>query len=356
MKRILTVLILLSCISTLSVFAQSTEETQQAILQDLLKRQQQAQPQPPANAAPNPTTPASPSLNPAPPTTSAPTPATTTVTTTQTTATTGDTPMLPATDVGAGARDEAFAAMAQSELPMTPDQIHTLRKLYDQTQRAAAQYPGVPPKPTSSSIAVNLAPGATPPVIRLLSGFVTSLVFVDSTGAPWPIKAYDLGDPTAFDIKWDKTSNTLLVQSITQYKAANLAIQLDGLDTPIMVTLLPGQMSVDYRVDLHVPALGPLAFPIQSGLPGVQSPWLLNVLSGIPPDGSKQLTVTPNNFADVWLLNNKFYVRTRATVLSPSWISTISSSDGTHAYQMPVTPVIIVSQNGKPINLSVEGY
>jgi intracellular multiplication protein IcmK len=340
MKRILAALILLSCISTINVFAQTSDATQQAILQNVLRQQQQQQANPPAQNQ----TPAIPVTPPAP----TPTPAPATAI--------GEGAMIPANDVGADTRDEAFAGMAQSELPMTPDQIRTLRKLYDQTQRAAAQFPGVPPKPTSSSIAVNLSPGATPPVIRLLSGFVTSLVFVDATGAPWPIKAYDLGDPTAFDIKWDKTSNTLLVQSITQYKAANLAVQLSGLDTPIMVTLLPGQMAVDYRVDLHVPALGPLAFPIQSGLPGTESPLLLNVLSGIPPSGSKQLSVSPNGYADVWLLNNKFYVRTRATVLSPSWISTISSSDGTHAYQMPVTPIMIVSQNGKPINLSVEGY
>ena len=107
-------------------------------------------------------------------------------------------------DVGENIGDEAFATMTQSQLPMTPNQIRTLRKLFDETQRAAAEYPGVPPRPTSSSIVVNLAPGATPPVIRLLSGFVTSLVFVDATGAPWPIKAIDIGDPQAFDFQWDK--------------------------------------------------------------------------------------------------------------------------------------------------------
>lgn len=259
-------------------------------------------------------------------------------------------------DTGADVRDESFAAMTQSQLPMTPNQIRTLRKLFDETQRAVAEYPGVPPKPTSSSIVVNLAPGATPPIIRLLSGFVTSLVFVDATGAPWPIKAYDLGDPTGFDIQWDKKSNTLLVQSITQYKSANLAVLLDGLNTPVMITLMPGQAAVDYRVDLHVPGLGPNAFPLTDGLPGTESPILLNVLSGIPPDGSKTLNTIPQGYADVWLLDGNIYVRTRANILSPAWISTMSSSDGTHAYKMPLTPLMLVSLNGKPINLAVEGY
>ena len=203
---------------------------------------------------------------------------------------------------------------------------------------------------------VSLAPGATPPVVRLMAGFVTSLVFLDRTGAPWPIRAYDLGDPNAFNIQWDQKGNTLLVQSITQYKAANLAVQLVGLNTPVRVTLLPGQSAVDYRVDLHVPGYGPYAVPIQNGMPAAASPLLLNILSGIPPVGSTALQVTPEGYADVWLWHGQLYVRTRATILSPAWVSVMSSSDGTHAYKMALTPLIIASQNGKPINLTIEGY
>lgn len=262
----------------------------------------------------------------------------------------------PPVDTGADLRDEAFATMTQTQLPMTPAQIRTLRKLFDRTQRAVAEYPGTPPKPTSSSVAVNLSPGATPPVIRLQAGFITSLVFVDSTGAPWPIDAISIGDPQAFNVEWDKKSNTLLVQAIAQYKVANLAVLLEGLNTPVMLTLIPGQAAVDYRVDLHVPGLGPNAYPALNGLPGAASPLLLNVLSGVPPAGSKCLEVVPSGYADAWLLSGRLYVRTRATMLSPAWISTMSSSDGTHAYLMPLTPLMMVSLNGKPINLSIQGY
>lgn len=266
---------------------------------------------------------------------------------------------VTAVDTGSDVGEEAFAAMTQSQLPLTPPQIRTLHKLFDETQRAVGEYPGVPPKPTSSSLVVNLSPGATPPVIRLLNGYVTSLVFVDSTGAPWPVRSVDNGDPKDFNITWDqKDSNTstLLVQAITQYKAANLAVQLEGLNTPVMLTLLPGQAAVDYRVDLHVPGIGPLALPIQNGLPPSASPALLNVLSGIPPQGSRQLRVSPGGYAEVWILGSNLYIRSRATVLSPAWIATMSSSDGTHAYKMPVAPMIIVSLNGKPVNLSLQGY
>jgi intracellular multiplication protein IcmK len=262
---------------------------------------------------------------------------------------------LPVADVGANLSDEAFANMTKSALPLSPAQIRTLHLLFDANQRAIAEYPGTPPRPTSTSVAVNLAPGATPPVIRLTSGFVTSMVFLDSTGAPWPIKAYDMGDPKSFNVQWDKESNTLLIQAITQYKVGNLAVILQGLNTPVMITLIPGQQAVDYRVDLRVPGLGPNAIPTQVGLPGVGSPYLLNVLDGIPPPGSKQLNVTGGD-ADIWLLNNRIYVRTRLTILSPGWISTLSSADGTHAYEMMPAPLVLASYHGKVVKLRIEGY
>ncbi|MGB6976520.1 MAG: DotH/IcmK family type IV secretion protein [Gammaproteobacteria bacterium] len=262
---------------------------------------------------------------------------------------------LPVADVGSNLSDEAFANIAKSALPLSPGQIRTLHLLFDANQRAAAEYPGTPPKPTSTSVIVNLSPGATPPVIRLTSGFITSMVFLDSTGAPWPIKAYSIGDSKAFNVVWDKESNTLLVQAITQYKVGNLAVILQGLNTPVMITLIPGQQAVDYRVDLRIPGLGPNAIPTQIGLPGVGSPYLLNVLDGIPPPGSKQLNVTGGD-ADIWLLNNRIYVRTRLTILSPGWVSTLSSADGTHAYEMVPAPLILASYHGKVVKLTIEGY
>lgn len=250
--------------------------------------------------------------------------------------------------------DEAFATTVRNMMPLTPEQIRTLRGLFDQSQRAASEAPSVPPKPTSASVIVNLSPGATPPVIRLSAGFITSLVFLDSTGAPWPIAAYDLGDPNSFNIQWDKQGNTLLVQALRRYLSGNLAIMLKGLDTPVMLTLLPGQNAVDYRVDLRVPGLGPNANPTIDGLPATESPELLNVLNGIPPEKSQSLHITGGD-CQGWLLNGHLFLRTRLTLLSPGWISTMSSADGTHAYELQVTPVILVSQRGKLIKLMIEG-
>lgn len=256
---------------------------------------------------------------------------------------------------GTGLRAQAFGKVLTNTLPLSPAQIRMLRNMYDATQKAASSYPGVPPRPTASSLVVNLSPGATPPVVRLGAGFITSLVFVDSTGAPWPIDSYSLGNPTAFNIQWDKKSNILLVQAITAHRIGNLAVLLKGLNTPVMLDLNPGQAALDVRVDLRIPGLGPHAKPTVHTLPGTESPALLALLDGIPPPGAQSLKSSVcENCA--WLVDNKLYLRTRFVVLSPAWISTLSSADGTHVYEMQPTPLVLATYNGKTIKMRIEGF
>ncbi len=253
-------------------------------------------------------------------------------------------------------REQAFEDMTRTSLPMTPDQIRTLKSMFDQSQKAAAEHPGTPPKPTSNSQIVDLSPGATPPIIRLQAGFVTSIVFLDATGAPWPIAAYDIGDPRSFNVQWDQKGNTMMVQAISAYKTGNLAVILRDLNTPIMLTLLPGQKAVDYRVDLRMPGVGPNSVTTVTHLPGKESPVLLDVLNGVPPQGSTTLKISGCSKCSGWLYNGEIYFRTTLTVLSPGWIATLSSADGMHAYQLPSTPVILVSDKGKMNTLTVEGF
>ncbi len=262
----------------------------------------------------------------------------------------------PASSAKAELYDQAFAGVVNQMLPMSPEQIAKLKEVFSETQMAAATPPGIPPKPTSTSLLISLAPQASPPVIRLGAGYITSLVFVDSTGQPWPIASYSIGDPSAFNIQWDRKGNTLLVQSMTFYKRSNLAVILRDLNTPIMITLLSGQDAVDYRVDLRVPGVGPNAIFMQNGIPEAANPILLDVLNGIQPKSSKELKVRGGD-CQAWLLKDKLYLRTSLNLLSPGWQSVMSSIDGTHAYQLQPSPLILASQNGrdKILKLTLEG-
>lgn len=250
----------------------------------------------------------------------------------------------------------AFAGVEEQLFPLNPKEILEIKQMYKTHEMAKESPVGTPPKPTASSQVVNLSPGSTPPAIRLAQGFVSSLVFLDTSGAPWPIVAYDLGDPGAFNIQWDKTGNTLMIQAHKLYTYGNLAVRLKGLNTPVMLTLIPGQKAVDYRVDLRVQGYGPNAknMPLEVGLPPQANDLLLNVLDGVPPPGSHRLKVSGGD-ARAWLFSEKMYVRTNLTILSPGWISSMTSADGTHAYEMQKSPVLLVSWHGKVMQLKVEG-
>ncbi|CAM2761995.1 DotH/IcmK family type IV secretion protein [Legionella anisa] len=252
--------------------------------------------------------------------------------------------------------NKAFKDMTRNIYPLSTEQIVHLRQISETMEYAKASPAGTPPKPTATSQFVNLSPGSTPPVIRLAQGFVSSLVFLDSSGAPWPIAAYDLGDPNSFNIQWDKTSNTIMIQAMKLYNYGNLAVRLRGLNTPVMLTLIPGQKAVDYRVDLRVQGFGPNAktMPLETGIPPSASELLLHVLDGVPPPGSKRLSITGGD-ARAWLANDRMYVRTNLTILSPGWLASMTSADGTHAYEMQKSPVLLVSWHGKVMQLKVEG-
>ncbi len=275
--------------------------------------------------------------------------------------TTAANPVIPA---GMVSEDDinkaAFEAMAKNTLPMSHDQIQRLRQLFNQTQFAASSLPGIPPRPVISSLSVNLAPGSTPPAVRLQQGMVSVLGFIDSSGAPWPIESYDIGNPSAFNIQWNKSDNTMLIQPMTLYTYGNLAVKLQGLSTPIILMLFPGQKVFDSRLDLHISGMGPNARPMTmgSGLPNSADPDLLGILDGVPPSGSITLRVTGAE-CQAWASGERLFVRTRLTILSPGWTATMSSADGMHAYEIPKpsvqAPVLLASANGKIIQLKIEG-
>ena len=256
---------------------------------------------------------------------------------------------------GQSLEEQAFAQTVKTLIPLTPQQIKILKKLYVQSRKAAAETPGTPPRPTSTALSVSLAPSATPPVIRLSRGFISSITLLDSTGQPWPIQSFDVGDPKSFNVQWggEPHSNVLLVQAITAYQTGNIAVMLKGLNTPIMISLMPGQQAVDYRTDLRIQGLGPDAKPQINGMPNSGSPDLLQVLNGIPPEESQRMIVDAPN-TQAWVQNNKLFLRTPLTVVSPSWIASMTSGDGTHVYEMKKTPVLLASQNGSIITVHVQ--
>lgn len=253
--------------------------------------------------------------------------------------------------------DPNFQLLLKEQFPMSPDQIKTFRDTLDIYQRAL-QNKAKNPAPVMSTRSVNLAPGSVPPPVRIATGYVSSILFIDETGAPWPIKAYDIGNSKAFDVVWDKVGNLLLIQGLEAYANTNIVVLLHNLETPVILNLVNDQQKVDYRMDLRIPGMGPKAnVPIitNSSIPDSDE-MLMGLLDGIPPDMAKPLAVKGAS-AQAWLLDDReLLIRTRLTILSPAYTSSMRSPDGMKVYRLPKTPLIMASKDGNTYQLSINGY
>lgn len=251
-------------------------------------------------------------------------------------------------------QDPSFQNMTTKMFPMTPDQIAALRQVYESTQSAISA-PPASPKPMLSSQTVPLSPGSVPPVIRLATGYVSSVLFLDETGMPWPITSYNMGDPKSFNVQWDQESNMLMIQGQGPYSTGNMAVTLEDLNTPMMFTLVSDQRVVDYRVDFRVQGRGPnAAGSLNANSAKTGSALLMNLLDGVAPQDARSLEVVGGT-AQAWVRGSTMFLRTPLTVLSPSWDATMSSADGTKVYQMNATPLVLVSDRGRSTTITIKG-
>jgi intracellular multiplication protein IcmK len=267
-------------------------------------------------------------------------------------------PNSPTTPSGLSVSDDHmsgqdwFQDALRSVFPLSPEQIMRLRSRFEETRQAQAMPPdGVSPAPVATSIMVALSPGVTPPIVRTYQGFVSTLVFLDAKGVPWPISAYNLGNPNAFSINWDR-KNILMIQAKTAYTYGNLVVQLAELETPVVLTLVPNQRLVDYRLDVRVQGVSPQAsdmsmpYDKNDGHTDVVPQALITLLDGVPPEGVTRIT-TDMSHLEIWQLGKTLYLRSRLPLVSPSWTHHAVSGDGTHVYQLPITPMLLMAMDGQ---------
>jgi intracellular multiplication protein IcmK len=257
--------------------------------------------------------------------------------------------MLPDID------EAAFKQIQSNAAPLSPDQIRALRRIVDDAERAASMQPRFTPKPVSTAVTANLAPGRQPPVVRLWDSYVTSVLFIDAAGNPLPIVTADRMKGSFFIFEVEPGSNVLKLSPETTYATGNISVSLKGVSAPVVLTLISGQREVDYRVDVRVTGGNVSARLATQGASAAQlSQTMLEFLSGGIPEGARALS-TDSADVQAWAFNGHYYVRTALTLLSPAYTNPGKSSDGTSFYEIPPTPVLVVSAAGAPKHVNVEG-
>jgi intracellular multiplication protein IcmK len=248
--------------------------------------------------------------------------------------------------------------------PFTAPEIRELHSDFDETRRAKAAQP-VNTVPRISSIAVDLSPGGAPPMVRTARNEPSTVLFLDSTGAPWPLAAAPrLATGDYFDVVWLKDTASIVITALSSYEQTGIAVFLKGLPTPIMIKLSSGDPDssartrvVDYRLDLRIPGRGPAAkAPILgAGRIGMYDDVLQAFLDGVPPADARHVRIEgePPSHTQVWQLDGSMYLRTPLDIRS-AFEQTLSSADGMHVYKLDPTPLIAVSQGGQNLSLALD--
>lgn len=243
--------------------------------------------------------------------------------------------------------------------PLKPSEIRALKNQFEDVRRANA-YQQIKAVPKISSIAVDLSPGANLPVLRVLPGEMSTLVFVDSTGAPWPLAATPrISNPELFQAEWLTGTPSVVISALSTFQDGNLTVFLEGLATPVVVKLSTAEVDsphntvrvVDYRLDLRIPGRGPNAKPISQSTPKIElyNDVLQSVLDGVPPESAKKISIDGSpRYVNVWQIDNKLFVRTPYSIQT-AFEQSVSAADGTSVYQIPVTPFISLSENNKSV-------
>lgn len=248
-------------------------------------------------------------------------------------------------------RTEAFDAAITGMFPLSPDQIETLMKRYDTTQKSVTKPPYDAPKPEISVQNISLDPGIAPPVIKTAVGNVTTINMLDATGAPWPVQ--DVTWAGDFEIvEPEEGGHIIRITPMGHFARGNIVIRMLTLKTPLTMTLETSRDIVQYRVDARVPEYGPFAnAPLMQGAKSTLvagSPDLTSLLDGVMPGGMVKLDVAGvDGRTTAYTMNGTTYVRTPLTLLSPAWQSSVASADGMNVYALADAPVLLLSDGGE---------
>jgi len=253
-------------------------------------------------------------------------------------------------------RRKSFTRALNANYPLNPDEIRQLLEYSDEITQAR-ETPVYPmPNPESVFMTVSLDPGTKPLVVKTAVGNVTTLSMVDASGQPWPIR--DITWAGNFDIVQPESgSNMLRITPLSEFAQGNMSMRMLGLNPPIIFAFRADRENVHVRIDVQVPELGPngVAPIISSGPTAVAGDArLASVLEGVAPETAKSLKVSGvDGRTTAYTLNGKTYLRTPYTLLSPAWNSSVRSADGTNAYTISPTPVLLLSDKGKMLRATL---
>ncbi len=198
--------------------------------------------------------------------------------------------------------------------------------------------------------------------LRVSPSYVSTLIFVDAAGAPWPVAHRVLGDSSAVssEVLDDGNGNVVVVQNSQQarFRESSAMFMLRGAQAPITVRILGDDRVVDARLTVQVPSFGPLSGgrrDVGDGLTHRDS----RIMDMLGDPNQDYVTArfrlvahegTADGLARVEALrtdDGRVFVRGPMRLVSPSWTQQAVSETGMRIYEVPPVHQYIFAVEGE---------
>ncbi|MHD0644538.1 DotH/IcmK family type IV secretion protein [Pseudomonas aeruginosa] len=250
------------------------------------------------------------------------------------------------------------ADIVQKKLPYTPSEISDLKRQLLDAQEAQERSPYGPTDFRVRNITYN-PDGDKPLVVQTIGGYAAQLEFYDSTGAPWPI-AEDgvVGDKNSFS-KNVIGANKHIASFVANrdFSESNAAVVLEGLPASIPVILRGTRSTVDGRITVTIPKVGPKAEiqPVFKNEIDNVSPELVGLQGGNPPAGSRTMRVDGVPKSEAYFDGKFMYLKLPGRLLLPPPLKSSMTPSGQFLYVVNPSPIISVSVDGERMTGTIEG-
>ena len=272
------------------------------------------------------------------------------------------------------------SATAANMIPLTPDMIRDLGKRFGENKRAQEEAATEVAAPDSRRVNVSFVPGEAVGIVHTVKGYPTAIAFFDKTGEPWPILWDTNSNPAAIAEGANcnagphsggpavaavgfyvctpvKGSNVIEVTPMSLQPRGGLVVTLQDAPKPLSFMLIGGGGKYDADLSIQVAERGPKAkaTTVAARAPDTAAPFLTSMLDGVPPAEAIPLSVSGVSPDDLraWRLGDRVYLRTRLTLVSPEWVGSENGEGGLTVYEVPSTPVVLLSHAGRTVSASL---
>ena len=253
--------------------------------------------------------------------------------------------MLPIMTVAA----DSLFPLNNNEIRQIRGKVETIRKARESSSHIAT---------TNTAITIrtrSLIDEASPPTVRAVSGFISTVFFKGENDAIWPIERI-VSASDAIKVHFEEKSGreSFNIAATKPYQQTNISVYLKGKVEPITLfvnTNAKPSSGFDAQLTILVPGM------LEGGIPKTFSNFtslsdkLSQVLNYKPSGDWQELRLADykGSMIKIWHQGNTALVRTYgAELFAPEYINEASNADGSvHAYEFDEIPMsITISMQG----------